>query len=64
MMIFTTDVPAKLMLNRHLMVAFQVRQNATTVTLLTSGDRRHSPTAACLQTAGHTRKETVWNNGS
>ncbi|RLA33120.1 MAG: hypothetical protein DRR15_10855 [Gammaproteobacteria bacterium] len=53
MMLFATGIADKMMIKRHLMVSFQVLQNATTVTLLTSGNCRQTPTTAGLQAADH-----------
>jgi hypothetical protein len=44
MMLFTTGVLEKMMIDPHLMVSFQVCQNATTVTLRSRADCRQMPT--------------------
>jgi len=47
------------MIKRHLMVSFQVLQNATTVTLLTSGNCRQTPTTTGPQAADHAGEAAV-----
>lgn len=59
MMLFATGIADKMMIKRHLMVSFQVLQNATTVTLLTSGSCRQTPTTTGLQAADHIREAAV-----
>ena len=61
MMLFATSVPNEMMHNRLLMLSFQVWQNATTVTLLSSGNCRHLPTAADLRAASHAAQESGEN---
>jgi hypothetical protein len=53
MMLLATSIADEIMIKRHLMVSFQVWQNATTVTLLTSGNCRQTPTTTGLQAADH-----------
>jgi hypothetical protein len=48
-----------MMIKRHLMVSFQVLQNATTVTLLASRNCRQTPTTAGLQAADHAGEAAV-----
>ena len=59
MMLFATGIADKMMIKRHLMVSFQVLQNATTVTLLTSGNCRQTPTTTGLQVADHVGEAAV-----
>jgi len=59
MMLFATGIADKMMIKRHLMVSFQVSQNATTVTLLTSGKCRQTPTTAGLQADEHVEDAAV-----
>jgi hypothetical protein len=59
MMLFATSVADKVMLKRHLMVSFQALQNATTVTLLNSGNCRQTPTTTGLQASNHGRDAAI-----
>ena len=61
MMLFATSGRNQLMHDRPLMLSFQVRQNATTVTLQSTGNCRQLPTTARSKAASKTEQEASEN---
>ena len=64
MKLFATSIADKIMFKRHLMVSFQALQNATTVTLLNSGNCRQTPTTTGLRASDHSWDAANGNRGN